>query len=159
MAYYYKRIEQLNAEIKTSRDLVDEAKEQEFIKKANTLKEKEKKLAVLKTKLGKLQSETAGQQDNTISKISYLNKSNNQLNEISEAQLEDQLLDDLDQVRKRIRELEKTRDSNQRSDLVNHREIVTLGEKTRKIEHEGLGIKEHPEERSSSPKKGGLWGM
>lgn len=51
MTYYFKRIEQINIEIKNHRESIDAAKEIEFVNLTNTLKDREVKLQVLKDKV------------------------------------------------------------------------------------------------------------
>lgn len=57
MTYYFKRIEQINIEIKNHRESIDAAKEIEFVNLTNTLKDREVKLQVLKDKVQKFKLE------------------------------------------------------------------------------------------------------
>ncbi len=48
MSYYFKRLEQINIEIKNYKESIDPAKEVEFTNLTNTLKDRESKLQNLK---------------------------------------------------------------------------------------------------------------
>lgn len=56
MQYFLKRIEQINGEIKQHKEMFDEAKEQEYVRLTNTLKDKDNKLQLLKNKVDKFRN-------------------------------------------------------------------------------------------------------
>ena len=154
MKNLFTEIEKTNIDIKRNKEQINEYQELRCVDLTNNVKKEDREIEDFKSQIKKYE------------KMEHFKNFNMQAAELQQSSLrinthqdrKRHLEEELEATRKRIRDLEKGRDHQDRQAIKKQTYLVNLKEKTRQYEHLG---KDHPNRtishEESKKEKGGLW--